>query len=149
MSNAQWKPYGEQLAPEAMPLQRAVLGEEVRDEELELIFDDGGRTYMLVNATPLREGDGAIRQTVAVIPLSFLRRPPVCLILPVRFSSLTRGRTLKTERFRSFATSSAVAPPGYWANCDSTAARILLAVLPMASAACSEGPDTLKPGASG
>ncbi len=37
----------------------------------------------------------AICHTVAVIPLSFLRRAPVCLILPVRFNSLTRGQTLK------------------------------------------------------
>src|SRR5437763_7486175 len=51
---------------EALPMQRAATGIEVRGEILEIARDDGGRVTMLVNATPVRGESGAITGAVGV-----------------------------------------------------------------------------------
>ncbi len=52
---------------EQLPLQRAVRGEPVRDEEYELVFDDGRPAVTLLSsASPLRDAAGAITGAVAV-----------------------------------------------------------------------------------
>jgi PAS domain S-box-containing protein len=49
---------GRVLAPEELPVQRAARGEEVRNFEEEIRFDDGASRYLFGNATPLRDADG-------------------------------------------------------------------------------------------
>ena len=49
---------GRVLAPEELPVQRAARGEEVRNFEEEVRFDDGASRYLLGNATPLRDAHG-------------------------------------------------------------------------------------------
>lgn len=56
---------GVELPPAGMPLQRAVRGEEVRGEEQEILFEDGDTITLLVNASPLRDGGGAVTGAVA------------------------------------------------------------------------------------
>ena len=56
---------GAEVAPRDLPIQRAVRGEEVRDEELEIRFDDGTATTILNQATPLRSLDGLVSGAVA------------------------------------------------------------------------------------
>jgi PAS domain S-box-containing protein len=52
---------GVPLAPDQLPLQVAARsGREVRDEELEVRFDNGERLDVLINAVPLRGHDGAV-----------------------------------------------------------------------------------------
>jgi signal transduction histidine kinase/CheY-like chemotaxis protein len=47
---------GVEAAPETLPLQRAARGEEVREDEVEIRFNDGTSTILLTHATPLRDG---------------------------------------------------------------------------------------------
>jgi signal transduction histidine kinase/PleD family two-component response regulator len=47
---------GVEAAPETLPLQRAARGEEVRDDEVEVLFTDGTAITLLMHATPLRDG---------------------------------------------------------------------------------------------
>ncbi|MBI4472414.1 MAG: PAS domain-containing protein, partial [Acidobacteria bacterium] len=49
---------GRVLRPEELPVQRAARGEEVRDFEEEVRFDDGTSRYLFGNATPLRDAQG-------------------------------------------------------------------------------------------
>jgi signal transduction histidine kinase/DNA-binding response OmpR family regulator len=56
---------GLEAAADTLPMPRAVGGEEVRDDELEVIFDDGSRISILVSATALRDHDGAVRGAIA------------------------------------------------------------------------------------
>lgn len=56
---------GRRLAPEEMPLQRALRGEESRDEEYELVFPDGSTTALLSNASPVRDAAGRITGAVS------------------------------------------------------------------------------------
>jgi PAS domain S-box-containing protein len=49
---------GRVLKPEDLPVQRAARGEEVRNFEEEIRFDDGTSRYLLGNATPLRDAEG-------------------------------------------------------------------------------------------
>ena len=56
---------GRPIAPADLPLQRAARGEEVRDCEVELVFDDGARLHLLGNTAPLRDGDGGVYGAVA------------------------------------------------------------------------------------
>lgn len=57
--------HGIEVTPRDLPLQRAVRGEETRDEELEIRFDDGVSSTILIHATPLRGFDGAVVGAVA------------------------------------------------------------------------------------
>ena len=49
---------GRVLAPEELPVQRAARGEDVRNFEEEIRFDDGASRYLFGNATPLRDAEG-------------------------------------------------------------------------------------------
>lgn len=56
---------GIELAPMQLPLRRAALGEEVYDEEVEIVFDNGMKATIYGHAVPLREEDGKVRGAVA------------------------------------------------------------------------------------
>ena len=56
---------GMRIARNDLPLQRAVRGYETHDEELEIRFDDGASTTILIRAQPLRSPDGAVVGAVA------------------------------------------------------------------------------------
>jgi PAS domain S-box-containing protein len=51
---------GEEVPGPALPLQRAVRGEVVRDEELRVVFDDGTFHDELISAAPVRNGTGKV-----------------------------------------------------------------------------------------
>lgn len=51
---------GAEVADGELPLQRAARGEDVREEELELLFGDGSTVPVLINASPLRDEAGHI-----------------------------------------------------------------------------------------
>jgi PAS domain S-box-containing protein len=55
---------GEEVPPGARPLHRAARGEEVRDELLEVRFDNGDRKTLLMRAAPLRARAGAVQGAV-------------------------------------------------------------------------------------
>jgi signal transduction histidine kinase/CheY-like chemotaxis protein len=58
---------GEDVAGEDLPMQRAArTGQEVRDEELELHYDDGRLVHLLVSAAPLFDAAGAVRGAIGV-----------------------------------------------------------------------------------
>ena len=57
---------GRPLEPEAMPLQRAMRGERVEDEEYTFVFPDGATRTLLTSATALRDDAGSIIGAVAV-----------------------------------------------------------------------------------
>ena len=61
-----WK-NGEPVPPDLLPIQRAARGETVKDEELEVRFDDGSLLYELVSAQPLHGADGRPRGAIACI----------------------------------------------------------------------------------
>lgn len=56
---------GRVLRAEELPVQRAARGEEVRNMEEEVRFDDGTSRYLLGNATPLRDTHGQVCGAVA------------------------------------------------------------------------------------
>jgi len=49
---------GVEMPPETLPVQRAAGGQEVRDQELEIVFDDGTSRWVVINATPIRDEAG-------------------------------------------------------------------------------------------
>lgn len=56
---------GRELAPEAMPMQRAAMhGEEIRDIAMDLVFADGDTRHLRAFATPLRDRAGRIHGAV-------------------------------------------------------------------------------------
>lgn len=55
---------GNEPAVENLPLQRAARGEEVRGEEQEVLFEDGSSITLLLNASPLRDGEGRVNGAV-------------------------------------------------------------------------------------
>jgi PAS domain S-box-containing protein len=55
---------GAEVAPDQLPLQRAARGEESRNYEEELRFDDGTITHLYGSAVPLRNPDGAPRGAI-------------------------------------------------------------------------------------
>ena len=56
---------GARLAPNELPMQRAARGEELRNFEEEIVFDDGARLWLYGNAVPLRNADGTPRGAIA------------------------------------------------------------------------------------
>ncbi|HEX6511756.1 MAG TPA: GAF domain-containing protein [Chloroflexota bacterium] len=61
------RPDGRALAPEEWPLTRALMsGETVSSERIEIARPDGGRSFLSVNAAPIRDPSGAIVAAVAV-----------------------------------------------------------------------------------
>jgi PAS domain S-box-containing protein len=55
---------GEEVLPDARPLHRAARGEEVKDELLEVRFDNGDRRMLLLRAAPLRDAAGVVQGAV-------------------------------------------------------------------------------------
>jgi two-component sensor histidine kinase len=53
-----------ELSATELPLQRAVRGEDVRDEELDIHFDDGSSVTLVFQASPIRDASGIIRGAV-------------------------------------------------------------------------------------
>lgn len=58
---------GVPIQPEDLPLQRAVRGQEIRDYEMDLVFEGGTAKSVVGHATPIRDGDGKPRGGVAVL----------------------------------------------------------------------------------
>jgi signal transduction histidine kinase len=56
---------GRKLLPHELPLQTAARGTEVRDYEELVAFEDGSSVRLFGNATPIRDGSGALRGAVA------------------------------------------------------------------------------------
>jgi two-component sensor histidine kinase len=56
---------GVEIASDDLPMQRAARGEDIRNEELQVMFDDGDWIYELVSATPVRDADGKVTGAVA------------------------------------------------------------------------------------
>ncbi|WP_262298269.1 hybrid sensor histidine kinase/response regulator [Microvirga sesbaniae] len=56
---------GVEVPPDQVPLQRAIQGVEVRNEEWEVRFEDGRRIHLLYNAVPLRNRSGAVVGAIA------------------------------------------------------------------------------------
>ncbi|MEO8714155.1 MAG: response regulator, partial [Acetobacteraceae bacterium] len=56
---------GAEVPPETLPIQLAARGEEVRDTEQEVRFDDGSAITILMHATPLRDPAGTVVGAVA------------------------------------------------------------------------------------
>jgi signal transduction histidine kinase/CheY-like chemotaxis protein len=51
---------GQRVPTSALPLRRALVGETVENEELDLLFDDGTQTTILCQSAPIRDEQGAI-----------------------------------------------------------------------------------------
>jgi PAS domain S-box-containing protein len=58
---------GQPLGVDQLPLQRAVRGEAVEDEVLEVVFDDGERRMLLVRSVSLRTSRGDIQGAVCAV----------------------------------------------------------------------------------
>jgi two-component sensor histidine kinase len=58
---------GAEVATDALPLHRAVRGEQVDDEVLDIQFDDGDRKTLLLRAAPLRSASGEIQGAVCAV----------------------------------------------------------------------------------
>jgi signal transduction histidine kinase/CheY-like chemotaxis protein len=56
---------GAAVAAADLPMHRAARGEEVRDCEEEVRFDDGSARFILTNATPIRDASGKVTGAVA------------------------------------------------------------------------------------
>jgi PAS domain S-box-containing protein len=56
---------GRKLPAHELPLQTAARGSEVRDFEEQVAFEDGSSVRLFGNATPIRDGSGALRGAVA------------------------------------------------------------------------------------
>ena len=59
-----FRPDGRPLEPDDWPLARALRGEIITGEPIDLIRDDGSRASVLANAAPVRDQDGTIRAAV-------------------------------------------------------------------------------------
>ncbi len=57
--------HGRELRPEELPVQRASRGEEVRDFEEEVVFNDGSTVTLYGTALPLRDADGVARGAIS------------------------------------------------------------------------------------
>jgi len=65
---------GRELDASELPLQRAARGEQVRDEELELRFDDGSARTLVCQASPIPDGDHFQGAVCAAIDISDRKR---------------------------------------------------------------------------
>lgn len=57
----------QELVDATLPVQRAARGESVRNEAIEMVFDNGDVVHGLVSATPLQDEQGRVRGAVAAI----------------------------------------------------------------------------------
>ena len=76
MSRYQIRRNGQVVAPEDLPMQRAArLGIATRDEEEEILFDDGTRAWLAVSASPLLDAEGRPRGAVgATLDISRIKQ---------------------------------------------------------------------------
>ena len=75
LSNFRIMKNGLEIAPEELPVQRAAKGEQVRNYEFDLIYNDGARRILLGNAVPLLDDAGSPRGAVsAFIDITELKR---------------------------------------------------------------------------
>ncbi len=92
---------GVEIKPEQLPVQRAARGEEVRDWDCDLVFDDGEVRHVIVNAAPLQQAGEEFRGAVgAFIDVTDRRREEQARRRDrERFELLsqTAGRLLETE----------------------------------------------------
>ena len=66
---------GREDAPNTLPIRRAARGERVRDDEIELRFEDGRSMTVLAHATPLHDSSGQLTGAVcAAIDISSRKR---------------------------------------------------------------------------
>jgi PAS domain S-box-containing protein len=57
---------GREIRGDELPMQRACrAGAQVRNEELDIVFDDGSRVPLLISASPLFDENGAVRGAIA------------------------------------------------------------------------------------
>jgi two-component sensor histidine kinase len=71
---------GRALPPSQLPLQRALRGEESRNEEYEAVFGDGSSIALLSNARPIRDAMGRITGAVsASLDVTALKRTEAAL----------------------------------------------------------------------
>ena len=103
-----------------LPLHRAARGHDVRDEELEIRFDDGASTTILIRAKPLRRPDGAIVGRLRPRPTSRpARKPSKFFRRPMKSSS--SGSSQRSRRGGKPKLSSA-SPRRWKRSADSPAA---------------------------
>ena len=58
---------GQEVPPKELPVQKAaVSGQEVRESEITVVFDDGTAREMLGNAAPLLDREGKVRGAIGV-----------------------------------------------------------------------------------
>jgi PAS domain S-box-containing protein len=84
---------GVEIPPEELPIQRAARGEEVRDWGCDLVFDDGEVRHVIVNATPLRDEDGAPRGAIGAL-MDLTARREAEARLAADLAALTRMHAL-------------------------------------------------------
>lgn len=73
---------GLEIPPHDLPVQRAARGQEIRDFEMQLIFNDSSSRYLFGNATPLYNEEGKVYGAVAA------------------FMDITDRRVMEEERLR-------------------------------------------------
>ncbi len=66
-SGRHFERHGQTVAMTSMPLQRALGGETINNDQIVACYEDGSRRHLLVNAVPLLDGAGAVRGALAVL----------------------------------------------------------------------------------
>jgi two-component system CheB/CheR fusion protein len=62
---------GQEVPPSELPVQKAAAsGQEVRESEITVVFDDGTAREMLGNAAPLLDREGKVRGAIGVLSTS-------------------------------------------------------------------------------
>jgi two-component sensor histidine kinase len=80
LSHVELRRGGARVPPADLPLQRAMRGEQSRDEEFEAVFADGSSISLLSNASPIRDGQGRLLGAVsASLDVTALKRTEAAL----------------------------------------------------------------------
>jgi signal transduction histidine kinase/ActR/RegA family two-component response regulator len=81
---------GRELAADEMPMQRAAMhGEDIRDQALDLVFENGERRHLMAYATPLRDQSGAIYGAVcSMVDVTGARQAETALVKAHKMESL-------------------------------------------------------------
>jgi len=81
---------GQYLEPEGWPIQRAMrLGEQVRGQALDLVFEDGLARHVMAYATPLRDRNGRVHGAVCcMVDVTEIRHAEVALSKAQKMESL-------------------------------------------------------------
>ncbi len=92
---------GKEVPPNGLPIQMAVKGQEVRDSEYDIVFDDGEVRHLVVNACPLCDEDGNPRGAVgAFLDITYRR-----------YAEQEREELLRRERHIAETLQQALVPP--------------------------------------